>query len=338
MNRTRLIAAAAVSALAVGLAGCSADAGTGSTESNDIALTFGNVLTETHPWNACGTAAFKEALEASGTGLTVDLFPAGQTHADTLEQLDALQSGSLDITLAGPAQLATRLEKLNILDAAYLFETPEQLLEISNGEIGRELFAELVETSGLQVLSTGYYGTRHVTANKPVTSPADLAGVKMRVIDAPLWIANAEVLGATATPVAFAELYLALQQGVVDAQENPLPTISEQKFYEVQSHISLTGHNVGAESIVMSGITWDALSDEQRDAVVEAAIIGAEAATDCVIEQEEALLAEWSAEGSGVTVVDDIDLAAFQERAPKVLLAKYGDLWGDLYERITSAR
>lgn len=302
-----------------------------------VTLSLGNVLTETHPWNKCGMAELEKSLEAAGVGIEIDLFPAGQTQADTQEQLDALQSGSLDLTLAGPAQLATRLEKLNIFDAAYLFETPDQLLSVTNGEIGQELFEELREASGLRVLSTGYYGTRHVTANKAVRSPDDLTGVKMRVIDAPLWIANGEALGATPTAVAFAELYLALQQGVVDAQENPLPTIAAQKFLEVQSHISLTGHNVGAESIVVSDGAWDRLSEAQQTALAAAAKAGADAATKCVADEEEALLAEWSDAGSGVTVVSDVDLTAFQDRAQPILLAEFGDVWGDLYERIRAA-
>lgn len=338
MPRTnRLLAAVTVPVIALAMAGCTAAADTDEGGRTAVTLSFGNVLTETHPWNECGATAFIDTLAAADVDVTVDLFPAGQTHADTLEQLDALQSASLDITLAGPAQLATRLEKLNILDAAYLFETPDQLLSVSNGDIGAELFDELRETSGLRVLSTGYYGTRHVTANKPVTKPSDLDGVKMRVIDAPLWIANAEALGATATPVAFAELYLALQQGVVDAQENPLPTIAQQKFDEVQSHISLTAHNVGAESIVMSDATWASLDAEQQEAVQEAATVGAQAATDCTLEQEEELLAAWSAADSKVTIVDDVDVAAFQKRAQPILLAKYSELWGDLYDRIRDA-
>lgn len=330
MKPARTLSIVALAALAVPLAACSSD----SDDAESRALSLGNVLQENHPWNTCGSAVFQDELEGADVGLTLDVFPAGQTQADTLEQLDALQSGTLDVTYAGPAQLATRVEALNIFDAAYLFRDVDHMVETLDGELAAPLLDELIETSDLRVLATGYYGTRHVTANQPVRSPEDLSGVKMRVIDAPLWIDNAVALGAEPAPVAFAELYLALQQGVVDSQENPLPTISAQKFDEVQSHISLTAHNIGAEHIVVGEQLWQSLSEEQQQALDAAAKAGAQAATECVAEEEEELLEVWSSEDSGIEIVSDVDYGAFQERALEILQPKYGDLWGDLFAQI----
>ncbi|QPZ38324.1 DctP family TRAP transporter solute-binding subunit [Paramicrobacterium chengjingii] len=335
MNKSiRPVAVVLVAGLSLAMVGCSSG---GSDDGGEVSLGLGNVLSETHPWNVCGADAMVTSLEESGAGVSLEVYPAGQTQADTLEQLDALQSGTLDLTFAGPAQLATRSEVLNIFDAAYMFRDADHLLEVMNGEIGDEVFGDLADESGLNVLSTGYYGTRHVTANKPVTEPSDLDGMKLRVIDSPLWIDNAKAIGAEPTPVAFAELYLALQQGVVDAEENPLPTISSEKFFEVQDYVSLTAHNIGAESIVASQTALDKLSDSQVEALNEAAIAGAEAATKCIQDEEDDLLKEWSAEDSPIEVVTDVDLDAFSQAAEDYLLPKYGDQWGDLYDRIRNS-
>lgn len=315
-------------------AGCSSG---DSSDDDAVQLELGNVLAESHPWNSCGTEAMLTELEEADAGLSLEVYPAGQTQADTLEQLDALQSGTLDLTFAGPAQLATRVESLDVFDAAYLFRDVDHLLNVMNGEIGEELYAKLAAESGLHVLSAGYYGTRHVTANKPITEPNDLNGLKMRVIDSPLWIDNAKAIGAEPTPVAFDELYLALQQGVVDAEENPLPTISSEMFYEVQDYISLTAHNIGAEIIVASEAALDKLSEDQRAVLNEAAIHGAKAATECVLSEEEELLEEWSAPSSPIEVIRDVDLEAFTEAASDYLLPKYGDKWGDIYDRIQNS-
>lgn len=335
MNKSiRPVAVALVAGLSLALVGCSNGS---SNDGGEVSLGLGNVLSETHPWNVCGADAMVASLEESGAGVSLEVYPAGQTQADTLEQLDALQSGTLDLTFAGPAQLATRSEVLNIFDAAYMFRDTDHLLDVMDGEIGDEVFGDLADESGLNVLSTGYYGTRHITANKPVTEPSDLDGVKLRVIDSPLWIDNAKAIGAEPTPVAFAELYLALQQGVVDAEENPLPTISSEKFFEVQDYISLTAHNIGAESIVASQTALDKLSDSQAEALNEAAVAGAEAATKCVQDEEEDLLKEWSAKDSPIEVVTDVDLDAFSQAAEDYLLPKYSDQWGDLYDRIRNS-
>lgn len=331
---TKVASIGLITGLAFSLAGCS----NSDDAEKEIVLGLGNVLADSHPWNTCGAQTMKESLENSETGIRLDVFPAGQTQADTLEQLDALQSGTLDITFAGPAQLATRHEQINILDAAYLFRDVPHLLDVTNGEIGDKLFGELTESSGLKILSTGYYGTRHVTANKEIKSPADLNGVKIRVIDSPLWIDNAKAIGAEPAPVAFAELYLALQQGVVDAEENPLPTISSEKFYEVQDFINLTAHNIGAESIVVSETALSRLSEDQRAALDEAAVEASLAATQCVVDEEERLLTEWSTPDSPITIVKDVDTGAFEKAAAEYLLPKYGDLWGDLHNEIRNSK
>lgn len=300
----------------------------------EITLSFAHVLAESQPWHQCGALVFEEQVNASGTGLTVDLFPAAQTHNDTLEQLDAIDSGNLDITWATPAQLGTRLSSLDVFDAAYVFRDADHMGEAVQSEAAWELWDELRDEHGMRVIGTGYYGTRHLTSNNMVTSPEDMAGQRLRVLDAPLWLANGQALGAEPTPVAFSELYLALQQGVVDAQENPLPVIDAQGFAEVQDYVHLTGHVVAMMAAVISEDTWQSLSEDQQEAVLAAGEALGEGVTECTLEDEAELLEAWSGEDSEITVNDDLDLDAFRESALDVLFPEYEDAWGETYRSL----
>jgi len=315
----------------VSLAACSSGA---ASSTDEATVSFAHMLAESQPWHECGALEFQDYVESADSGLTVDLFPAGQTQASTLEQLDAIDAGNLDITWATPAQLATRLEALSVFDAAYLFRDSDHLAATMESPVAQELWDELRDEDGMRVIGAGYYGTRHVTSNIPVHTPDDLDGVKMRVLDAPLWLDNGAALGATPTPVPFSELYLALQQGVVDAEENPLPVIEAQSFDEVQEYVNLTGHTVAMMAVVISEDTWQELNAAQQDTLVEAGQVLGDGVTSCTLEQEAALLETWSAADSEFTVNADVDLDAFRANVEDTLLPKYEDVWGDTYRAI----
>lgn len=319
---------------ALALTGCTSNGNAGGEPGGDTTLSFAHVLAESQPWHQCGALTFQESAEESGTGLKIDLFPAAQTHADTLEQLDAIDSGNLDITWATPAQLGTRLDTLSVFDAAYLFRDAEHMQKAISSPAANELWDELRDDHGMRVIGAGYYGTRHLTSNSEVTTPADMQGEKLRVLDAPLWLDNGVALGGSPTPVAFSELYLGLQQGVVDAQENPLPVIQAQAFDEVQEYVHLTGHVVAMMAAVISEKTWQTLSAEQQDAVLAAGEALGEGVTECTLEQEEELLAAWQAPDSKITVNSDVDLDSFRENASDVLFPKYEEAWGDIYRTL----
>jgi tripartite ATP-independent transporter DctP family solute receptor len=171
------------------------------------------------------------------------------------------------------------------------------------------LFAELAEgyrakTGGNKVVAITYYGERHVTSNKPVSKPEDMKGLKIRVPDAPLYTMFPRAVGANPTPIAFAEVYLALQNGTVDAQENPLPTIDAKKFYEVQKYIVLTGHITDALLTIVGGPTWNKLSETDRKIFEEVLKEAAARATAQIIEIERNLGAEFTKRGKEVVKVD----------------------------------
>lgn len=328
------LAVGALASVALLAAGCSSPGGGPASGGDDVTLTLSYVMAETHPWHVCGAVPFQEAIEKADVGVSISLYPAATLHGDVLEALDAMAAGNLDMTFASPAQLATRLDRLAVFDAAFLFRDVDHMNAALDSEITQELWQELDDEAGLTVLESIYYGTRHVTSNEPVRTPDDLEGVKMRVIDAPLWIDNGLAMGASPTPVAFAELYLALQQGVVDAQENPLSVIDTQSFDEVQNYVNLTAHNVSFLNLTIASESWAALSPEQQDVVTAAAADIRESAGACVLDEELELLEAWSAADSGISVNDDIDFDAFRERAKSELLPKYDSVWGDIYRSL----
>lgn len=339
MQKMRKLGASAVAvAAALALAACGSGGGSTSSDPDDGAdvgttttLSFAHMLAESQPWNTCGAVPFEEQVEAAGVGLDVELYPAGQTHADTLEQLDAIDAGNLDITWATPAQLGTRLSTLSVFDAAFLFRDADHMMEAVHSDVAEPLWEQLRTDYGMRVIGIGYYGTRHLTSNNAVTTPADMEGQKLRVLDAPLWIDNGTILGGQPTPVPFSELYLALQQGVVDAEENPLPVIKAQAFDEVQEYVNLTGHVVAMMAVVISDAKWDQLTPEQQDAVLAAGEQLGQSVTECTIAEEESLLAEWQQDDSPITVNTDVDLDAFRDSAQEVLFPKYEDDWGQIY-------
>ncbi len=329
---TRHLPKSALAATAAGILTITAcGGGSNGGGDGDASLSFAHVLAESQPWHQCGALTFEESINDSGTGIDLELYPAGQTHSDTLEQLDAIDSGNLDITWATPAQLATRMSSLEVFDAAYLFEGPDHMTEAVQSEPAEELWEELREEHGMRVIGTGYYGTRHLTSNNEVTTPDDMAGQQLRVLDAPLWLDNGSALGADPTAVAFSELYLALQQGVVDAQENPLPVIEAEGFDEVQDYVHLTEHVVAMMAVVISEDSWEGLDEEQQDAVLEAGEALGEGVTECTLQEEEELLEEWTGDDADIIVNDEVDLDAFRENAEEVLFPKYDEEWGETY-------
>ena len=149
-----------------------------------------------------------------------------------------------------------------------------------------------------------YYGERHVTSNKAINKPEDMKGLKIRVPDAPLYTMFPRAVGANPTPIAFAEVYLALQNGTVDAQENPLPTIDAKKFYEVQKFIALTGHITDALLTIVAGGTWNKLSAEDKKTFEAVLREAADRCTKEIVEIEKGLAAEFEKKGKTVARVD----------------------------------
>lgn len=306
--RTTTRWAALLPAAALALTAC----GTGGSDGDATTLTFANSYPEDHPHTRCGIDLVAERVNGADAGFTVETFPNSQLGNNT-ETFASVMSGDIDMDVQGSAALGSAYAPIGVMDAAYAFRDADHLFSYFDSESSRELKDGFAEATGARILDVWYFGDRHFTANQPIRRPEDLEGLRMRFPDSPIYLANAEALGAEPTTVAFEEVYLALQQGTADGQENPIPTIQGDNFVEVQSHVSLTGHQVGSQMIVVSGQTWDALNEEQRQ-VLQEAVSGVRAENRaCIEEAEERILEEWRAEGA-IEIVDDVDVEAFRTR------------------------
>lgn len=290
-------------------------------------LRLAHVYDASHPVETCGVSTLKEELE--GSGLQIQSFPSAQLGSEA-ESLEQVASGSLDMAIAGPSFLGVWSENAAVLDGAYLFEDVDHFVKTVEGDTMKTVFDELYETSDLKVLSSWYYGTRHVTANKEIKTSADFAGLKIRTPNAPLYLENIKAMGGTATPMALDEVYLALQQGVIDAQENPIPTIATAKFNEVQEYINLTGHMIQGVQITTGRTVYEGLSDDEKTALESAMKAAATSTRKCIEEQEQATLEEWK-NGDGIQVNEDVDRESFAAAANEAMSRQP---WGDLYQQI----
>ncbi len=222
---------------------------------------------------------------------------------------EGLSIGSVDIIYTGPNFAERDYGPIAISDYPFMLKNYDHWKAYRDSDLFKELSAGYREATGNEVVALTWYGYRHVTSNFPILTPADMKGLKIRVPNSPMMQMFPNAVGANPTPIAFAEVYLALQQGVVDAEENPLPTIQAMKFYEVQKDINLTGHIGNSLIIVVSGSAMDAMGNDADmvRAILQEAAAGAADETN----QQEQDLVKWF-EDKGITV-NVVDKEPFQK-------------------------
>ena len=277
-------------------------------------LKFAHVYETSEPYHIQAVWAAGEIAKRTDNRYTVEVFPASTLGKET-DINQGLTLGTVDIIYTGQLFAGRTYGPLAIGGAPYMFRDFNHWKAFSTSP----LFAELAEgyrakSGGNKVVAITYYGERQVTSNKPINKPEDMKGLKIRVPDAPLYTMFPRAVGANPTPIAFAEVYLALQNGTVDAQENPLPTIDAKKFYEVQKYIVLTGHITDALLTIVGGPTWNKLSDADKKIFAEVLSEAAARATGQIVEVEQKLGAEFTKRGKEVVKVDR---TAFREAVAK---------------------
>lgn len=223
-----------------------------------------------HP-QAEGADKFAELVAAkSGGKLTVKTFPGGVLGGN-LQNVSAVQGGTLEMTNLNAGILTSHVKELGVFDTPFLFNNAEEVDAITDGPIGTALLEKLSEKG---IIGLGYWdlGFRHLTNNRrPVEKVEDIAGLKVRVIQSPIYIDLFNALGANALPLAFPELYPALESHAVDGQENPFTTILASNFQEVQKYVTRTGHLYNPMALIISKRFWDKLSAEEQRILREAA-------------------------------------------------------------------
>lgn len=220
------------------------------------------------------------------------------------EAITSMRLGAIAFSANSQGTTSSVIPEFGLIGLPFLFSSSEEAWQTLDGPVGEELGA-LAEREGLVVLSFWDNGIRHVSNNvRPITKPGDLAGIKLRTPPDTMTVDIFQTLGANPTPMAFSELYIALQQGVVDGQENPLANIHSSKLYEVQKYISLTGHKYESTPLLASKLIWDGLSEADQKAVKEAAMEAGEFNRRTFVEQESKLRAEMEAAGVQFNAVD----------------------------------
>jgi tripartite ATP-independent transporter DctP family solute receptor len=275
----------------------------------ETVLKWAHVYEASEPYHTCAVETSDKLKAATEDRYAIEVFPASSLGKEE-DINEGLGLGTVDIIYTGQLFAGRAYGAVAIGGAPYMFRDYDHWDKFRSSDLFAELAEGYHEASGNHIVATTYYGQRHVTANKPVLKPEDMAGMKIRVPNAPLYMMFPKAVGANPTPIAFAEVYLALQQGTVDGQENPLPTIQAKKFHEVQSDISLTAHINDALLTIIGGPTWDQMDEGDREALVGLL----KEASDCATEQvreTEAELAAWFKE-QGVNV-HEVDVAPFRE-------------------------
>jgi len=299
-----------------------------------LVMKWGIVLQPEHPFVLGMKKTADIVSQKTSSRIQIQVFPSAQLGTGK-DMVEAVVFGSQAMVTDGPAMISQWAPRLAILEAPYIFRDIDHIYKAMRSPIGQEMVDELINTRGLRPLGYPYYGVRHLTANKPVNRPEDVKGMKLRVPEVTMLLEMAKAWGANATPVAFAEVYMALKQGVVDAQENPLPTINSGKFYEVQKYLMLTGHVMGPHFHTISDKLWKSLSASDQKILQDAVSEGVALSNDLLIKQEQSLVDEFKKKGMQVIVPD---VEAFR-KASMGAIVKLEDKWGKgLYERIAAVR
>ncbi|EWY37229.1 ABC transporter substrate-binding protein [Skermanella stibiiresistens SB22] len=297
-------------------------------------LKWGHAYETSEPFHTESVWAAEEIEKRTNGRYKITVFPASQLGKEN-DLNQGLTLGSVDMIVSGSSFAARSYPPIGVTYYPYIFRNPDHLIAYTKSDVFKELAAGYEKASGHHIAAVTYYGTRHTTSNKPITSCDDMRGLKIRVPDVPAYLAMPRACGANTAPIAFAEVYLALQNGTVDAQENPLTTIEAKKFYEVQKNIVLTGHITDHVNTTIAGRRWAKLSDEDKKIFTEVTQEAAARATKIVQEREGALVQTFKDRGINV---QEVDKAAFEQvvRA-KVPLEEFGYKQAD-YDRIRAVQ
>jgi tripartite ATP-independent transporter DctP family solute receptor len=225
--------------------------------------------------------------------------------------LEGLSLGSIDITIAGVSYLGNAYPPITLGATPYAFRGWDHIKKYFKSNLHKKFKQEYSKITGIQILGAYSVGARHVTSNKPIRTPADMKGLKIRVPDAPMFLAMPKAVGANPTVVNYAEVYLAIQQGIVDAEENALVSIYNMKFHEVQKYIDLTQHMMEPVYIVVSPNVWKKLSATNRKSLAKIVEKGGDYMTETSRKEEQMLSKKFKELGN--IIISDVDVEAFKK-------------------------
>ncbi|NOD84281.1 TRAP transporter substrate-binding protein [Ruegeria sp. HKCCD6119] len=275
---------------------------------------------------------FEELVEAGSNGeIDVQIFPSSQMGPDR-EMIEGVQTGVLEMAIPPSSFFAGWDPAFAVIELPYMYSSKDIAFDVLDGDAGDGMLAR-VENQGLVGLGWLELGVRNVTNNvRPVATPADLEGVKLRTMKVPAHVATFETLGANPTPMNFGEVYSALQQGVIDGQENPLAIITSQRFYEVQKYLSTTGHVFAVYMPVISKPFFDSLSAEHQKLVRDSMAAAREYQAELVASEDAEQLEQIRAAGVEVLELTAEQRQAFADKTESVRLQYRDEVGAEAYD------
>jgi TRAP-type transport system periplasmic protein len=297
-------------------------------------LRWASVLPTNHPQVAMMERVAKQVREETGGAVDIQIFAAGQLGSSR-DLIESASSGAIQMVDEGAAQFGQFVAQFSILEAPYLWRDEKHMRRVMASPIMDEMSGQLVAKRQMRVVGATYYGKRHVTSgSKAINTVADMNGFKLRIPEVDTYRAMAEAWGARPTPLNFSELYLALSQGAVDGQENPLPTIQSGKFFEVQKYLVLTGHIITPRLIVINEAAWQGIAAKERASLKTALETHGVTQDNEILAQESKLVDTFKA--GGMNVIQP-DIESFRKPVLAAVPAKFEAKWGKgLWERIAA--
>ncbi len=279
----------------------------------------------------------KTVSEKSGGELKVQIYPSEQLGSE-VQLLQQAKNGSVDIVVPGYSGASTLVPALEISNAPFMFQSWDEAKYVIEGDAYQPMFDQLKANSNLVPISkTWYWGWRNLTLNgDAIHKAADMKGLKIRVPESPIWVEMIRAFDGSPSPIPFSEVYLALQQGTVDGQENPIPTIYSRKFYEVQDQLIMTQHMLQSQVVLMNSMRWDSLEDSEKSIITEAISEAAEKNYQLQTSRENSMLEELK-KGGEINVVEDIDRQSFElaaEKGREKLVGRWGK---ENYDRVVNS-
>jgi tripartite ATP-independent transporter DctP family solute receptor len=297
-------------------------------------LKWAHVYETSEPYHKWSVWAGEEFKKRTNGKFEIQVFPASSLGKES-DINQGLQLGTVDIILTGASFASNSFPRLAVSYYPFTFRDADHVIKYGKSDVFKELTEGYKKATGNTVTALTYYGARHATSNKLFKNCDEMKGLKIRVPDSPAYTALPRACGANPTPIAFAEVYLALQNGTVDAQENPLPTIEAKKFYEVQKNIILTGHIADALLTVISPSTMSKMTPAEQKILADVTQEAAVNATNDIRKREGELVEEFKKKGINVVTVDRND---FQQRVLKAITFESMKLDKKDWDRVTAIK
>jgi len=297
-------------------------------------LKWAHVYETSEPYHTESVWAAGEIKKRTNGKFEIQVFPASSLGKET-DINQGLMLGTVDMIISGPSFAARNYPRVGIAYYPFIFRDAAHQAAYAKSDVFKEMVDGYRAKTGIQMTAYTYYGARHTTSNRPFTDCAGMKGLKIRVPDVPAYLATPKACGANPTPLAFAEVYLALQNGTVEAQENPLTTIEAKKFYEVQKNIMLTGHIVDGLVTQIAPHVWNKLTDAEKTIFTDVTREAAARASAQIVKREAELIDEFKKKGLNIVTVDraGFQAAVLKNSTPESMGFDRKD-----YDRITALK